>query len=68
VTAASGTVFTSIGFGADDPGFKSAGLITLPIGLIGLAASIYAIVTSGSHVDVNPWTTIGDGVSPVQMR
>jgi hypothetical protein len=68
VTAACGTVFTSIGFGADDPGFKSAGLITLPIGLIGLAGSIYAIVTSGSHVEVNAWTTVGDGVSPVEVR
>jgi hypothetical protein len=59
-TAASGTVFTSVGFGADDPGFKTAGLITLPIGLLGLAASIYAIAESGSHVEVNSWTTLGD--------
>jgi hypothetical protein len=56
---AAGTVFTAVGFGSDSSGLKTAGLITLPLGLVGLAASIYAIVTSGSHVDVSGW----DGTS-----
>jgi hypothetical protein len=68
IATASGTVFTSVGFAADDPGFKTAGLITLPIGLVGLAASIYAIVTSGSQVDVNAWSGASDGMSPLQTR
>jgi hypothetical protein len=67
-TAASGTVFTSVGFGGDDPGFKTAGLITLPIGLVGLAASIYAIATSGSHVDVSAWDGVSDGMPPPEPR
>jgi hypothetical protein len=68
ITAASGIVFTSVGFGANDPGFKTAGLITLPIGLAGLAASIYAIVSSGSHVEVNSWSTASDGLSAADAR
>jgi hypothetical protein len=68
MTAAAGTVFTSVGFGGDDPGFKTAGLVTLPIGLVGLAASIYAIVASGSHVDVNAWTIASDGLSTADVR
>jgi hypothetical protein len=67
-TAASGTVFTSVGFGGDDPGFKTAGLVTLPIGLVGLAVSIYAIAASGSHVEVNAWNVASDGMAPLEFR
>jgi hypothetical protein len=67
-TAASGTVFTSVGFGANDPGFKSAGLVTLSIGLVGLAASIYAIATSGSQVEVSAWNGASDGMAPLESR
>jgi hypothetical protein len=61
VAAAAGTVFTAVGFGVDDAGMKTAGLITLPIGLVGVAASVYAIVTSGSRVEVNAWNVASDG-------
>jgi hypothetical protein len=54
-TAAAGTAFTAVGYGTGSSGLKTAGLITLPIGLAGVAASIYAIVTSGSEVAVTPW-------------
>jgi hypothetical protein len=67
-TTASGIVFTSVGFGANDSGFKTAGLVTLPIGLVGLAASIYGIVASGSHVEVNSWNSASDGLSPADVR
>jgi hypothetical protein len=52
---AAGTAFTAVGFGADSGGLKTAGLITLPLGLAGLAVSIYGIVRSSSHVDVTGW-------------
>jgi hypothetical protein len=62
-TAAAGIVFTSVGFGVDSGGLQTAGLITLPLGLLGLAASIYGVVSSGSHVDVTSWSGQSDDTS-----
>jgi hypothetical protein len=59
-TVLAGTTFTAIGFGADKSGLKTAGLITLPLGAIGLFASIYAIVKSGSRVEVTDWNGQSD--------
>jgi hypothetical protein len=55
-----GTIFTAVGFGGDVSGLKTAGLITLPVGLLGLVPSIWAIATSGSEVAITPWTTESD--------
>jgi hypothetical protein len=62
IAAVTGTALTSVGFGVGDPGLKGAGLITLPIGLLGLIPSIYAIATSGSDIVITPWTTASEPV------
>jgi hypothetical protein len=61
-----GTTFTAVGFGADNGGLKTAGLITLPLGAIGLFASIYAIVKSSSNVSVTGWN--GESDPPAQSN
>jgi len=55
-----GGTLTAVGFGGDVSGLKTAGLVTLSAGLLGLLPSIWAIATSGSEVTITPWTTESD--------
>jgi hypothetical protein len=60
LAAVTGTALTSVGFGTDTSELKTAGLITLSAGVLGLVPSIWAIATSGPEVTITPWSTGSD--------
>jgi len=57
IAVLTGTALTAVGCrDAGSRGTCTAGLITLPIGLAGLAPSIWMIVDSAPEVDIRPFT------------
>jgi hypothetical protein len=53
-TAMVGLLFTALGCGSDREGLCTAGLITLPVGLLALVPGIWMITSSGADVEVVP--------------
>jgi hypothetical protein len=54
MAAVAGTALTGVGCATGDSGLCSAGLITLPVGLLALAPGIFLIVDSKGVVRVSP--------------